>query len=480
MDINRVLDIFLQGKNDWEAEGFVKFLSDDLWNKYNAFLMDKLLILENEVKTMPLTLPNAKEGVPYNQTVCLPDDRPDMFLVDVDGVTEDRHGLSVTVAEDGRSFTVSGTPSLEALRTEDGTVRDTNFKLTLYFRFKGFELPPNRPVLERELQIIINQDPRKLWKNIPVDWTKMSGPTYFKADLQAEYVKVLALPDGTPQKDIVAASKRGRSHAQEGKPRDDDFRLLHLDNGWYVMAVADGAGSAKCSREGSRLACETAVGHCMSRLSDSRQFEEAIDKYNASNGGGEFEARKQVGDFIHEIVGNAAFYAYKSIEAESVRTGIPLKAYSTTLLLAICKKFAYGWFVASFWVGDGAICLYDRERHTARILGTPDEGEYAGQTRFLTMQEIFKNTKEFYQRLRFSIVPDFTALMLMTDGVSDPKFETDANLLNPDKWDALWNDLRDNGVELTDDNEDAKEQLLGWLDFWSPGNHDDRTIAILY
>ena len=23
-------------------------------------------------------------------------------------------------------------------------------------------------------------------------------------------------------------------------------------------------------------------------------------------------------------------------------------------------------------------------------------------------------------------------------------------------------------------------QLLDWLDFWSPGNHDDRTIAILY
>lgn len=68
----------------------------------------------------------------------------------------------------------------------------------------------------------------------------------------------------------------------------------------------------------------------------------------------------------------------------------------------------------------------------------------------------------------------------MTDGVSDPKFETDANLNNPDKWDALWIDFKENGVELTDDNEASKDQLLGWLDFWSPGNHDDRTIAILY
>ena len=158
----------------------------------------------------------------------------------------------------------------------------------------------------------------------------------------------------------------------------------------------------------------------------------------------------------------------------------PLKSYATTLLLAICKQFSYGWFIASFWVGDGAICLYDQISHTAKMLGTPDEGEYAGQTRFLTMPEIFKDGTALYQRLRFQIIPDFTALFLMTDGVSDPKFETDANLNNPAKWDALWNDLSENGVELSDDNEAAKEQLLQWLDFWSPGNHDDRTIAILY
>ena len=96
------------------------------------------------------------------------------------------------------------------------------------------------------------------------------------------------------------------------------------------------------------------------------------------------------------------------------------------------------------------------------------------------MPEIFSNPKEFYSRLKCKIVPDFTALFLMTDGVSDPKFETDANLNNPDKWDALWEDLKEYGVDLSDDNEAAKDQLLNWLDFWSPGNHDDRTIAILY
>ena len=129
------------------------------------------------------------------------------------------------------------------------------------------------------------------------------------------------------------------------------------------------------------------------------------------------------------------------------------------------------------------MCLYDKENHTSTLLGVPDEGEYAGQTRFLTMPEIFNDTNEFYKRLKCKIVPDFTALFLMSDGVSDPKFDTDAKLNNPDKWDELWDDLQNNPehpVHLSDDNEESKNELLDWLDFWSPGNHDDRTIAILY
>ena len=124
--------------------------------------------------------------------------------------------------------------------------------------------------------------------------------------------------------------------------------------------------------------------------------------------------------------------------------------------------------------------VVNQDNKTAIMLGMPDEGEYAGQTRFLTMPEIFSDPNKFYQRMNCRIVPDFTALFLMTDGVSDPKFETDANLKSYDKWSELWADLKENGVELIDDNEEAACQLLNWLDFGSPGNHDDRTIAILY
>lgn len=484
MNIEKVMQILIGTEDEKKAEGFLRFLSGKLWGLYNEYTMDKVKMADSEIK-WNLNIPNAKENQEYSLTLEIPQfdskvlSGVEICLEDVKGLDKDTHGLQLEVAPDHKSFSITGTPSLESFR-KDGAMAISTFELTLFYSFKGADMPEDCPLREKKVQFVINQDPRKLWQNLPVDWDNMPEPKYMKEDTQTTYVKVEALPDGTPQKDIVAASKRGRSHAQEAKPRDDHFRMEHMDNGWYIMAVADGAGSAKFSREGSRLACDKSVETCLAKLGQSKDFEETIEKFYQQKSESEGEFRKKVGDFLYNIVGVAAFQAHKAINDEAAIRKQPAKLYATTLLLTISKKFSFGWFVASFWVGDGAICLYDRSRHMAKILGIPDEGEYAGQTRFLTMPEIFKDAAALYQRLRFSIVDDFTALFLMSDGVSDPKFETDANLNNPDKWDALWDDLKENGVELTDDNEAAKGQLLDWLDFWSAGNHDDRTIAILY
>ena len=290
-----------------------------------------------------------------------------------------------------------------------------------------------------------------------------------------------------PRKDIVAASQRGRSHAQEGKARDDHFRITHCDESdWYIIAVADGAGSAKLSRKGSEIACNTVVEHCLDQLKDSADFEAKIRAYHEAKNSE--SAIREVTEKIYNIVGNGAFNAHKAIKAAAnANENASMRDFATTLMFAICKKFNFGWFVASYWVGDGAMCLYNKEKDTHKLLGVPDEGEFSGQTRFLTMPEMFKDGKAIMDRLRFSIEDDFTALMLMTDGVSDPMFETDNNLNSTSKWDEFWEKLHKGfaddeipGVDLSDDHEESKNQLLQWLDFWSPGNHDDRTIAILY
>jgi serine/threonine protein phosphatase PrpC len=245
------------------------------------------------------------------------------------------------------------------------------------------------------------------------------------------------------------------------------------------MAVADGAGSAPFSRRGSEIACQTAMEICKKQITDiGSSLEEQIKLYwNEKR-----IERKDVYEFLHNnIVGKAAFEANKKIGEEATSKQRVPKEYATTLLLSICKKFDFGWFVGAFWVGDGGIGIYRQEPQELKILGEPDGGEFAGQTRFLTMPEIFSDRV----RTRFEIVEDFTALILMTDGVTDPKFETDANLNKIENWNELWADLNgkneDNAkVDFSDDNEQSAEQLLKWLDFWSKGNHDDRTIAILF
>jgi serine/threonine protein phosphatase PrpC len=335
-----------------------------------------------------------------------------------------------------------------------------------------------KPIFEREITLVINHDPKSLWKDIPTPLET----EYYKPDNDKQFIKVEAssgfLGIGREfRKDIVAASQRGRSHAHEGKARDDDFGLSYDKiSKWYIMSVADGAGSAKSSRKGSEIVCKTFVDVCQMQLTSQHEnFEHLIKEFSKDTSDAK---RKLLGDALYGIIGTAVFKAYKAIEEEAQKTSKPIKDFSTTLIVSICKKFKFGWFVGAFWVGDGAIGIYNKQTQFLKVLGESDGGEFAGQTRFLTMPEITQPA-ELYHRLRFDIVQDFTALILMTDGISDPKFETDANLLKIEKWNNLWTDLSTT-VKFTDDNEFAADQLLQWLDFWSPGNHDDRTIAILY
>ena len=62
----------------------------------------------------------------------------------------------------------------------------------------------------------------------------------------------------------------------------------------------------------------------------------------------------------------------------------------------------------------------------------------------------------------------------MTDGVSDPIFETDNGLTSVTKWKTLWEE-----ISPLIQTEDPCKDLIDWLGFFSTGHHDDRTIAIL-
>ena len=100
--------------------------------------------------------------------------------------------------------------------------------------------------------------------------------------------------------------------------------------------------------------------------------------------------------------------------------------------------------------------------------------------------EIFHSTEHpIASRFNFKIIPDFSYLFLMTDGIYDPKFVVEANLEKTEKWLEFIDDLNGKNednlkVEFNESNSDIAFQLSNWMDFWSQGNHDDRTLAIIF
>ncbi|MBD5298845.1 MAG: protein phosphatase 2C domain-containing protein [Bacteroides sp.] len=459
LKIDRILSEI--GVPPGERDSFLSWALSDLWNSFKTERMNKRIVIENEIRQLGIHLPNGTQNKEYAASFNLPMDK--ISDISLDGA--DELPLIFECSPEG-VCSLSGTP-------------DKSGDFNLILRYRTVE---GEPESQLRIPIAFNADPRTLWTSKP---TPRSIP-YFKEDSDCAYIKVEAADDMLPRKDIVAASQRGRSHAQEGKPRDDHFSVLHCeDSDWYVLAVADGAGSAIYSRRGSQIACETVTQYCRSRLTGNPDFENDICEWQKDTS--DREKRTVVTRQVIDILVNAAKLAHQKIKDEAIKENARLKDYATTLMFTICKRFSFGWFMASFWVGDGALCLYDEKNKTAKLLGTPDEGEYSGQTRFLTMPEIFHDKDFAQKRLRMAVVPDFTALFLMTDGISDPMFETDRNLNDFSKWEAFYRRLKEGfpedkigGVDLSDDNEAAKDQLLGWLDFWSPGNHDDRTLAMLY
>ncbi|SFE29225.1 Protein phosphatase 2C [Chitinophaga sp. CF118] len=409
--------------------------------------------LTDDIVQKHVAIPNAKVNKPYH----FPFDAEALGLHEMgDYKWEIPEGLGITFEKEKALFT--GIPQQQG-----------EFILTLLFRLRMS--PADKPFSEKKIRLIINPDPKSLWKDLPSD----EQDPYWQPDSEA---MTASFGDRT----LLIASKRGRSHAHEGKFRDDSFASsFDQATGWGIIAVADGAGSAKYSRRGAVLACNAVVESFSALLASEKMIslETAIAAYMETQS--EESQVKVSGQFIEQL-GKIAFSAQQKIRQEALSKQAEIKDYATTLIFTLVKKYASGYVISSFWVGDGGIGIYNNT--DAIVLGTPDSGEFAGQTRFLTMQDIFADNA-YINRIRFKVVPDFTALILMTDGITDPKFQTDANLRNVAIWQKLWQDLEGNNedgckVDFNGTPEKAKEELLNWLDFWSPGNHDDRTIAILY
>ncbi len=407
-----------------------------------------------EITGQPVRLLNATVGKPYEAKFDFEKfNWKDITTFQFEGLEQ------VGLVYDEKTRQITGVP------TQSGDIQ-------FIFKFKLDGQPEEVPFTEKPITLIINPDPKSLWKNLPSD----QKDPYWKED----DVTVLA-PLGN--RHILVSSKRGRSHANVGSFREDDFAFSDLENGWSIVVVADGAGSAKLSRKGSAIACQGIVDYFKepSSVESILEFDDLVQQHAANTGD---DTQKKLNRFVYNNLGKAAFNVHKQLEAFAKKEGVTLKDLSSTLIFTLFKKYEVGYAFLSFGVGDCPIAVLNKDMSEVTLLNWLDVGEFGGGTRFITMPEIFQSEK-FATRFGFKLIDDFSYLMMMSDGIYDPKFVVEANLPNIEKWKEFLADLKGKNedgakVEFRTHNANIKEQFSRWMDFWSPGNHDDRTLAIVF
>ena len=346
-----------------------------------------------------------------------------------------------------------------------------DLKIKLLFRLEG-EAEDSK-LNEKMITIIINPDPKSLWKDIESDKTD----PYWKEDN-------VAVSSNFLDKNIVVASKRGRSHANVGSFRDDDFAFKNInETGWSVLAVSDGAGSASLSRQGSKMSCDLVLSYFEDNFTEEylKEFDENLLNHHNKT---DEDSSKKISHFVYDNLSKAAWFVHKELEKFAIKLERPLKDLHATLIFALVKKYDFGYAILTFGVGDCPIGLLNKDLTEIKLMNWLDVGEFGGGTRFITMPEIFQSDK-FSTRFGFKLVDDFSYLMLMTDGIYDPKFVVEANLEKIEKWNEFIDDLQGKNednckVDFNKENAEIALQLSTWMDFWNPGNHDDRTLAIIY
>ncbi|MDR2349479.1 MAG: protein phosphatase 2C domain-containing protein [Deltaproteobacteria bacterium] len=387
---------------------------------------------------------------------------------------------------------IVGKPNAIGYNDEEESLTILVITLNKLFHYKTFKMP-----------FFISPDPKTMWKNLPVPENLV-----YRASDEAHGHEKLAGTD----KSVYAASVRGRSHAHEGKSRDDNFRFLcNHETGWNFFAVSDGAGSARFSRKGSEIACVTAVSklnelfdvsytdYLISRsptfvgwkefLQNNHTIDES--RSNTTNAGSDnhgYDLMKTADNKIIEVI--TEVHANIEKEASAFRQDkATMNDYHATLLLTAIKKFDFGYFVVSFQIGDGGMLIYKWDKKDGiHCLGKPDSGEFAGQTLFVTMgSEI--NGDAIKKRTDYFVVDDFEALIMATDGITDPFFESDNALKSYAEWERFYETVLKRGFEdnkgcpelFSDETspDEKSRSLLEWTNFYIKGHHDDRTILII-
>jgi|LSQX01.3.fsa_nt_gb hypothetical protein len=307
-----------------------------------------------------------------------------------------------------------------------------------------------------EVDLYINQDPKTMWKDIPS-----------KQDIKADNESITCF---LADRYVIAASRRGNSHAHTGEPRDDHF-IVKEQKGWIIGIVADGAGSASLSHIGSKIACEALSEDLNKSLSNQTEAFEALI---------EQKDERLLKSFLYDLYGKSLIHALKELKNTAEKQNVNLRDLHTTVLITLSKRFNDYTFNSAFQIGDGITAVYSELNNKLTVLGDPDIGDYAGQTNFITSDKILRSAKDLMNRIKIDYSSNDTLIFSMTDGITDPYFPSVSSHYKLENWELLWNDLSPIlNLGKSSNNNQKGNALLNWLNFYKPSYHDDRTMLII-
>lgn len=163
---------------------------------------------------------------------------------------------------------------------------------------------------------------------------------------------------------MIAVTQRGLSHESSGQPNQDYYSVCVVPANrkspeTVIIAVADGAGSARFSHLGSEKVATVAADALRKRLDSNPKI--TIDKSTARNG-----------------LLTAADSAIQALRARAIDKSADLDDLATTMQLVIANDS----LVAVLHVGDGRTVVMEDDKF--RNLSSPFNGEYANETTFVT------------------------------------------------------------------------------------------------
>lgn len=201
---------------------------------------------------------------------------------------------------------------------------------------------------------------------------------------------------------VVGDSVMGLNHVKNNIPCQDSHGYEEIDNGWGIAIVADGAGSAEYSHQGSEFVVKHALPLFKKTIEENKWI----------------KTKKLPEQAKWHKLAKANLKALKGLlEKHAKEKKMDLGQMASTIMVAIFSPIG----ILCTHIGDGR-GGFSNEDGEWKPLFTPWKGEYANETIFLT-SDIWdeKQVDNFVESNVINEVP--FAFTLMSDGLEMHSFE---------------------------------------------------------